>query len=116
MGENASGYRIKITADPASISATGKHATIKPKIQDYLVNEWGCTIVNYDGFQAVVDIPKPVDLLEVKAGLMDIFKERVDLRRYYFSSADVDLASANGGLIELTKAQVLNRIKNKMDE
>ena len=52
------------------------------------------------------------------------FKEDVKLRlennycrrKYYFTSAQVDTVIAAGGVITLTKTQLLNALKNKLDE
>ena len=116
LGENDQGYRIQLQVDPSLISVSGSNASIRPKLKDYLVRDWGASIVSHTTFTATVDIPKPVDLREVKAGISDIFKERVSICRYYFSSSDVDFAVANGGLVELTKAQVLSRIIDRFKE
>jgi len=77
---------------------------------------WGVSIVSYDEYTVVFDIAKPVDLQALKSHVYDVFSERVDTRLHYFSGADVDLALASGGFLELTRQQVLNRIKSKLDE
>ena len=89
---------------------------LRADLKDYIVDVWGATIFGHNAYEAIVDIPKPVNLWEVANGISDIFKVRVDTRRYYFTSADVDTAIANGGVIELTKAQVLSRIQDKLSE
>lgn len=116
LKETVEGYRIKVSVDPAFISASGANKELRAELKDDLVQTWGISIVSYDNYTVVFDIPKPVNLQMLKAHVYDIFSERVDTRLYYFSSDDVDLALANGGFIELTKQQVLNRIKNKLDE
>jgi len=116
LGENEQGYRIKVTVDPDFVSASGANKELRADLKDDLVTNWGASIVSYNGFEAVVDIPKPVSLLELQAHIYDIFSERVDTRMYYFSEADVDLALSKGGYIEMTKEQALERILCKLDE
>lgn len=114
--ENDQGYRIKVTVDPTFISVSGINRSLRSGMKDYITTHWGANIVSYDNNEVIVDIPKPVDLAELKADAYDKFTERIDTRFYYFSSADVDLALANDGYMELTKQQVLNRIICKLDE
>ncbi len=116
LQDHVMGYRVKVSVDPAFISASGANKELKARLKTDLVRNWGVSIVSYENYEVVFDIPKPVDLQALKAHVYDVFSERVDTRFYYFSSEDVDLALAQGGYIELTKAQVLNRIKNKLDE
>jgi hypothetical protein len=49
-------------------------------------------------------------LAEVRAELKDMFSAYITLRRYYFSSADMDYAVSQGGIVELTAAQTKNRM------
>ncbi len=114
--DNAQGYRIRVKVDPLLVSASGVNKTIKSELKNMIVNDYSAAIVSYDDFEAIVDIPKPVDLQAVKNDVHDLFNERIDTRFYYFTEVDVALAEANGGVIQLTKKQVLNRIKSKLDE
>jgi len=116
LAENELGYRIKVTVDADFISASGTNRELRADLKDHLVTVWGASIFSYDANEAVVDIPKPVSLLAVQADIYDIFSERVDTRFYYFSEPDVDLALSQGGYIEMTRQQALNRIKSKLDD
>lgn len=116
LAENEQGYRVKVTVDPTLISASGANRQIRSEMKDHIIREWDASVVSYDDNQAIVDIPKPVDLLALKADIYDIFSERIDTRFHYFSEADVDLALAQAGYIEMTKQQAFNRIKSKLDE
>ncbi len=112
VSEGVFGYRVKVEVDPELISLSGVNKSLSFGLGNYLRNTWKATLISYSDTEAVIDILKPVDLQKVKAGMSDLFKSRVSTRRYYFSSADVDTAVASGGLVELTRTQVLSRIKD----
>ena len=114
--ENANGYRVRIEVDPGTISLGGLNKSVKIAVRDYLQNTWNASIRDYGDDYAVVDIPKPVDLLQVRAGLHDVFHARFAMRRYYFSSDDVDYALSQGGVIELTRDQALSHVKDRLAE
>jgi len=116
LAENEQGYRIKVTVDSALISASGANRELRADLKDHIITNYGASVFSYDGNEAVVDIPKPVDLQALRADIYDIFSERVDTRMYYFSEEDVDLALSLGGHIEMTRQQALNRIKSKLDD
>lgn len=116
LNETSQLYRIKITVDKKLISKSGLNKDIKFGLKQYMILNWGVSLVSHNNFQVIFDIAKPVNLQKVKEEINDKFDEMVDSRVYYFTNADVDLALANGGIIELTKQQVLSRIKSKLDE
>ena len=55
-------------------------------------------------------------LKALKDDVVDKFSGGVDVRRYYFAHVDVDWALANGGEVTITKAQALNKIKDKLED
>lgn len=109
--QNASGRRYSITCNPAALEAFGVDAAFKQDFRDWLEIEYGAELRSWDPVTgtAVFDIPN-TDWADLFSNVLDLFEERLDVNRYMFSSADVDLAVANGGYAELTTAQVLARI------
>jgi len=116
LAENDQGYRVRVTVDPQCISVSGDNRNLRAELKTYIQDTYGAIVVSYEAYEVVVDIPKPVVLAEVKADIHDKFDEVVDHRIFYFDGAAVDYAIAQGGLVELTKAQVLAMIRNKLDE
>ena len=116
VAQNEQGYRVRVEVDPEIISASGLNKSVRKGVRDYLVGTYQASIHEYGDDYAIVDIPKPADLLEIRDGLLDLFQERYAMRRYYFGSADVDLALSQGGIIELTRTQALNKINDRLAE
>ncbi len=116
LQDEPTGYRIRVKVDPALVSAGGDNNTLRADLKDFIVDEYGASIVSHSTTEAVLDVPKPINLADAKYDLYDRFGDIFRKRRYYFTEADVDTAIANGGIIELTKSQVLARIKNRLDE
>jgi hypothetical protein len=114
--ENADGYRVRIEMDPSVISVSGLNKSVKIAVRDYLQNTWNAGIRSYGDDYVVVDIPKPVDLQVAWKDMKDVFHERYEMRRYYFSSEDVDYALSQGGVIELTRDQALSHVKDRLAE
>ena len=116
INENDEGYRIKVSADPEVINASGlSRSVIKLKMQNFLTKRGAVRITVASG-SITFDIPKPVDLIRLKKEFADQYNARFDSRRYYFSATDVDNAVAQGGKITLTKQQALNIIVDKFTE
>ena len=111
------GYRIRVSVDPAYISASdvGKNE-MKNKMSDWIANEYGGQSITFSYSSITADIPKPVDLQKMKGEFADIFNDVIDLKRYYFTDEDIETALSMGGKITLTKAQALNRIKDKVND
>jgi hypothetical protein len=116
LNENDLGYRYKVEVDPAYISASnvGKQE-IKLEMQGW-ADDMGFSVVNFTSDSMTIDIPKPANLLEIKSMFADVFDDTLDIRRYYFSSDDVDGVVNNGGEHTMTKTQALNFIIDKLDE
>jgi len=124
LAENKQGYRIKVTVDPALVSASGLNKEIRADLKNYIVESYGAQVHRYDLYEAVIDIPKPLTingdpttLQGLRDDVHDKFSEMVDSRFYYFSESDVDYAlSQPGGIVERTKAQVVAMINSKLDD
>jgi hypothetical protein len=119
LQENVAGYRIRVEMDPSVVSASGMNKNIRSDIKTYLVDEWDAVIVSYEDYEAVVDIPKVdgvLDLSKVKAGIVDRFQDRVAKRIYYFTESDVDWVIAQGGYVEMTRQEVLARVRSKLED
>ena len=116
LNENDEGYRIKVSADPEVINTSGlSRSVIKLKMQNFLTKRGAVSITVASG-SITFDIPKPVDLAQLKREFADQYNARFDSRRYYFSATDVDNAVAQGGKITLTKQQALNIVVDKLTE
>ncbi len=117
LNENEQGYRIKVEVDPLLISVSGLNKEIRSDLKTFIKDNFSGSIVNFSFEHATIDIPKPVDLADLKAQVLDLFEVRVDTRIYHFSNTDVDWALAQpDGIAEMTKAEVLSRIINKLDD
>jgi hypothetical protein len=116
VSENATEYRITVSVDPIYIAASemGKHA-MRDAMQDWAASVYEGVTVAFTSDSMTVDLPKPLDLAEVKANFADIFNTFLAPRRYHFSIVDVNAALANGGKITLTRAQALSKVVDKLD-
>ena len=132
VSENDLGWRYRIEVDPVYISASGLG---KDEVKDamvYLIENdeyWeGSSVFKIRTDYMTVDIPKngpyqtasglsDLDYLKLlKSNFSDVFRTTLNISRYHFSEADVDLAIANGGRVEITKLQALNRALDKLEE
>lgn len=117
VNENDLGYRIRVKVDPTLVSASGMNKGVRSEMKTYIQDYHNAIIFSYDNYEAVVDVPKPVILSDLKNDVNDKFAEIIDHRFYYFDSADVDYALTQpGGIVERTKVQVLSMIKSKLDD
>lgn len=129
VNENEQGYRIRITVDPALISASNINKELRAELKDDIQTTYAASIYSYDGYEAVVDVPKPIvadagkktervlTLQELKAEIHDKFAEVIDHRFHYFDSNAVDYALLQpSGIVERTKVQALAMVRNKLDE
>lgn len=129
VNENDQGYRIKVTVDPALVSVSNVNKTIRANLKTYIQNVFGAVIHSYDDYEVVVDVPKPITskpgtewemvltLQELKEDIHDKFAEVIDHRFYYFEGTDVDYALTEpGGIVEKTKAQVLDMVRSKLED
>lgn len=129
VAETALGYRIKLTVDPALVSASNINKEIRSELKTYIQTTYGASIYSYSGYEVVVDVPKPITsmigteweqvltLQELKMDIHDKFAEVIDHRFHYFDDSVVNYALTQPeGIVERTKAQVLALVKNKLDE
>jgi hypothetical protein len=130
LAQNASGWRYQIEVDPAvlDVSETAK-ANIKSEMQDHVEGSeyWeGASVFAFSANSMTVDIPKNgpyqsangmsnLDYLQwLKRDFSDKFKTTIGVRRYYFDPTEVDKVPANGS-VQITKAQALARIIDRLD-
>jgi hypothetical protein len=112
LTENDLGYRIKASVSPA-VAQQYPEKAMRQVIKDYLVDNWNAQIVSSDGNESVTfDVPKPIVLQDMKDDVLDKFQEKVDVRQFSFTTAQVDQVLAAGGLVERTMAQVLSIIQD----
>ena len=116
VNENAFGYRIRIEVNSALVSVSGLNKEVRQEVKDYIYTKFGGSLVDHGADYAIFDVPKPIDLPQAKVDLNDKFATIFSLRRWYFSSADIDTVLAAGGYMELTKKQVLNRVLDRLDD
>jgi len=122
LGSNAAGRRYKMSVNPKVVTDFGIDKGFGIEIKNYVVSEYGAVLVNAAVNQewATFDIPNPTAVgwtlyaQQIKADLLDVFETQVATRRYIFSPADVDIAVAAGGFIEITKAQAIARIVDRL--
>jgi len=116
VAENDQGYRIKVSADLLNISLSGRGSELRSDMKDYIMAVWNAQIYSYNNYEVVIDIPKPVDLQELKTDIWDKFSDKIDKRLYYFTEAGVDIVVNAGGFMEITKQQALNYIRCRLDD
>ena len=131
--QNANFWWITIAVDPAYISMSGVGtAELKEGMQVHVESTtgyWeGTTVVNFTSSSMTVKIPKngvyqtanelsALDYLKLlKSDFSDVFKVRLKAKRYYVASADVDQIISAGGFMQITKAQALTKIIDKLSE
>lgn len=113
------GYRIRVMIDPDVVSVSGINRRIKAGLGNYIQNTYNVVIVSHDDYEAVVDIPKVdgvFDLQALKMDMLDKFQEKRAKRLYYFPEVDVDWAVAQGGYVTLSRAQVLSKVRSKVQD
>jgi hypothetical protein len=135
VSENALGWRYRIEVDPIyiSVSDIGK-SEMKVRMRDHCVptnpdSMWyGSSIFSFSSNEMVVDIPKdgPYQTAKGLSGtaylkllrddFSDIFRTKLQIRRYYFDPVDVDAAIAAGGEVTVTAVQALNKMKDRLEE
>lgn len=122
VASNVFGRRYQIGVNPAVVQVFGADAGVKQAMRDYIVSNYNATLIAFDQSQvsATFDIPNPVGqtwpefLQQARASILDAFEQQVSTNRYRFSDADVALAVAAGGSMELTTAQALARIIDRL--
>lgn len=115
IASNSSGRRYTLSMNPNVITEFGLDKGIRQEIHDYLQEHYGAVLVdsNLSEAWATYDIPN-TDWEFLRRDILDVFEEQLAPDRYRFTEADVDLAIAAGGTIELTQAQVLARVIDRL--
>ena len=122
LAENAAGRRYKISVNPKIVTEFSVDKGVATDVKKVVEDEFNGVLFDVAVNQqyATFDIPNPVVVdwttyaLHIKNTLLDRFESQVDTRRYIFSPADVDIAIAAGGFIELTKSQVIARVIDRL--
>jgi hypothetical protein len=117
LAENDQGYRVRVSVDPALVSASdvGK-AQMRDEMRQWLVEAHGAVNVSFTSSSLTADLPKPIDLQEVKAQFHDFFSGMFQTHRYHFSDADVDTVINAGGTVTITRQVALTKIVDKLSE
>ena len=133
VGQNAFGWQYTISVDPIYISASDVgRGELKDKMITHIENSsnyWeGSAVVSFTSNSMTVNIPKDgpyqtahgldnIDYLKLlKSDFSDIFKTRLKASRYHVSESDVDTIIAAGGFMQITKAQALNKVIDKLEQ
>ncbi len=133
VNQNALGWRYRVEVDPIYISASGVgQAELKTEMQTYIetTEEWeGASIVSFTTTSMTVDIPKN-GVYQTANGLTDneylkllrdhfsdVFKQILNIRRYYFNAAFVDAALLlTDGEWTGLKSEALASLVDRLDE
>jgi len=110
--QDAFAWSIRVYGENVSVS--GENILTREQIENYL-NQYGGFVTSASTNEVIFTLPKTTDIEQFKKNvtekIIDVYKKR----RFYFDPDDVDTAIAAGGFIELTKTQLLNKIKDKLD-
>ena len=74
------------------------------------------TVLSWTGDTVRFEINRSDILVKFKEDIKRKLERIYCRRKYYFEESDVDIAIAQGGIVTLTKQQLLAKVKNKMDE
>jgi hypothetical protein len=76
----------------------------------------GGTVVSSSSGKIRFTINRSTAIQALKEDLKRLGQKVAYRRQYYFDPADVDTVIANGGIMTLNKTQLLNKIKNKVND
>lgn len=113
VASNAQGWRVRLFFDRSLVSASGKVKLTRERVENYLQNNYGISIHSVEDNGIVIDVPNTVDVPTLKADLKDKIEHQYKARRYYFSPTHVDAALSIGGIVNQTKAQLLNKVLDR---
>lgn len=115
VASNEQGYRVRVFGQ--NVSASGQAALTKEQIETWLTNH-GATVHSWGQNEVTFDLPTtdPVKLQRFRDELRDAVKRTYYRRQFYFPASAVDMIEDNGGVMEATAQQVLNYIKDRLDE
>jgi len=114
--ENPTSYTIRTSVDDEflDVSQTSKDV-MKNSMIAFLQDE-GATSVTFATDSVTFKLEKPADLVALKSKFADVFDTIFHPRKFYATEAEVDTIIGLGGEVELTKAQVISRIKNRLED
>jgi hypothetical protein len=104
------------TTGVGRIQAVVTDSTITAKQISSRITEREGTIVSSDHQTFIFDIERSSLFAKFKTDIKAKSEKIFCRRKYCFLPTDVDTAISMGGTVTLTKAQILSRIKNKLDE
>lgn len=104
------------TTGIGDITITILNPQVKIKNIERTIIERGGTVVSSTENTVRFTIGRSVILTKFREALKRIAEKVYCRRQFYFTSEQIDLAIAAGGAVTLTKAQILNAIKNKLME
>lgn len=109
------GYRVRVFGQ--NVSASGKAALTKDQVETWLTNH-GAIVRSFGPNEVTFDLPTtdPDELKQFREDLRDAVYRTYCRRRFYFPTAAMNLLESNGGVMEATAQQVVNYIKDKLDE
>lgn len=115
QNSNANGRRYRVYIDPKILAI---RPGMRSKIRDVLVEDYGATVRSADleNGEAVFDIPNPVEgsWADLRNRFVYDFQQRAAKRRYKLSSAAVDQVVAAGGWVEVTRAQFIANLEDRL--
>jgi hypothetical protein len=111
VASNAQGWRVRIWATTPDGTA---NTLTKEEVEEFFVDENGCTIHSWGPNEVTVDIPIEKDLADLKLKFKKMMQDKTyQIRRYYFEESDVDWALSNGGIVTITRSQFISKVKDK---
>jgi len=115
VGAEVPTKRIVLSMDAKIIEVLGDGKALKQELRNLLLESWGVNLISHNQSSVTFDVQGDIDLQLMKEQLHDMFYETVAYRIYMFREADVDFAIANGGYVEIQKAQALSRIIDRRE-
>lgn len=98
------------------ITITILNPQIKIKSVEHKITERGGTVVSSTEDTVRFTIKRSVILTKFREALKRAAERVYCRRQFYFTASQVDQVIAAGGTITLTKAQIMNAVKNKLTE
>jgi len=114
VASNTQGWRVRLFFDRDLVSTSGKVKLTRERVENYLQSHYGISIHAVEDNGIVIDVPNTVDLQELKADLKDKIEQVFKPRRYYFSPQHVDAALSVGGIVNQTKAQLIDKVLDRV--
>lgn len=113
-------YRVEVDPDLIAVGGLGRDE-MKQEMRDFIEDAppdsiwYGSTIDLFGISSMTVTVPKPHIKSNLKADFKDKFETKLG-RRYYFKESGVDWALAQGGEVQVTQAQAINNLVDRLTE